>query len=261
MAEPTNGPASDGQDWPTAQLGHQGEPNKLARECFQTRFLSTRINPLYVEDPFEVNLFSTGGYVVAATTPNMLKGKRSPLTLVSWCSCRLPRKARSSLAAEAQAMAEADQELVFVRMAWAEFCACPIDLKKPEDAITRVPGAVVTDAKALFDILLKRDLNSAGVGLKDKYSALEILCLLESLEKMQTTVRWVHSDAQIADHMTNPLPIGTLHTVMNEGGWTLVYDPEFTSAKRLKKAGKSEISNQELGGMLESELEASEDRA
>jgi hypothetical protein len=91
--------------------------------------------------------------------------------------------------------------------------------------------------------------------LKDKYSALEILCLLESLEKMQTTVRWVHSDAQLADHLTKPLPIGTLHKVMNEGFWTLVYDPDYTSAKRLKKAAaKSEDSNKTLRGMSESEL-------
>ena len=104
----------------------------------------------------------------------MTLGKRAPLTLVGWSSCRLPRKARSSLAAEAQAMSEADQELVFVRLAWAEFCALDVDLAKSEGAISQVPGTVVTDAKALYDILLKRDMNSAGVGLKDKYSALEI---------------------------------------------------------------------------------------
>ena len=252
-----------------ANLGTLKAANKLARECFQTRFLSTRINQLQVDDPLDVNfvawsdaalanrvdLSSTGGYVIAATTPDMMKGKRSPLTMVSWRSCRLPRKARSSLAAEAQAMAEADQELVFVRLAWAELCAVPVDLKDAASAIRRIPGAVVTDAKALFDILLKKDLNSAGLGLKDKYSSLEILCLLESLEKMQTTVRWVHSDAQLADHLTKPLPIGTLHKVMNEGFWTLVYDPDFTSAKKLKQAGRSENSNKDFRGVLESEPE------
>ena len=85
-------------------------------------------------------------------------------------------------------MAEADGELVFVRLAWAEFCAIDVDLANSSAAISQVPGTVVTDAKALFDILLKRDMNSARVGLKDKYSALEILCLLESPEKMRTSV-------------------------------------------------------------------------
>jgi len=117
-----------------ANLGTVKAANKLVRECFQTRFLSTKINQLNLEDPKDVqfvawsdaalanrmDLSSTGGYVIAATTPEMTLGKRSPLTLVGWRSCRLPRKARSSLAAEAQTMSEADQELVFVRLAWAK---------------------------------------------------------------------------------------------------------------------------------------------
>ncbi|CAK9061025.1 Retrovirus-related Pol polyprotein from transposon RE1 (Retro element 1) (AtRE1) [Includes: Protease RE1 [Durusdinium trenchii] len=181
--------------------------NKLIRENFQHRYLSARINQLGVEDPRSVHfvawsdaalanridLSSTGGFLIAATSEKMLLGERAPLTLVSWRSSRLARKARSSLAAETQAMSEADQELLFARLAWAEFCAFEVDLKASEKAISQIPGTVVTDAKALFDILLKSDLNSAAAGLRDKYSALEVLCLLESLAKLGTKARWVHS--------------------------------------------------------------------
>ncbi|CAK9066760.1 unnamed protein product [Durusdinium trenchii] len=205
--------------------------NKLIRENFQHRYLSARINQLGVEDPRSVHfvawsdaalanridLSSTGGFLIAATSEKMLLGERAPLTLVSWRSSRLARKARSSLAAETQAMSEADQELLFVRLAWAEFCAFEVDLKASEKAISQIPGTVVTDAKALFDILLKSDLNSAAAGLRDKYSALEVLCLLESLAKLGTKARWVHSDQQLADHLTKPLPAGTLHKVLSEG--------------------------------------------
>ncbi|CAK8996451.1 Retrovirus-related Pol polyprotein from transposon RE1 (Retro element 1) (AtRE1) [Includes: Protease RE1, partial [Durusdinium trenchii] len=222
--------------------------NKLIRENFQHRYLSARINQLGVEDPRSVHfvawsdaalanridLSSTGGFLIAATSEKMLLGERAPLTLVSWRSSRLARKARSSLAAETQAMSEADQELLFVRLAWAEFCAFEVDLKASEKAISQIPGTVVTDAKALFDILLKSDLNSAAAGLRDKYSALEVLCLLESLAKLGTKARWVHSDQQLADHLTKPLPAGTLHKVLSEGAWTLVFDPTFTSAKKVK---------------------------
>ncbi|CAK8996448.1 Retrovirus-related Pol polyprotein from transposon RE1 (Retro element 1) (AtRE1) [Includes: Protease RE1, partial [Durusdinium trenchii] len=222
--------------------------NKLIRENFQHRYLSARINQLGVEDPRSVHfvawsdaalanridLSSTGGFLIAATSEKMLLGERAPLTLVSWRSSRLARKARSSLAAETQAMSEADQELLFVRLAWAEFCAFEVDLKASEKAISQIPGTVGTDAKALFDILLKSDLNSAAAGLRDKYSALEVLCLLESLAKLGTKARWVHSDQQLADHLTKPLPAGTLHKVLSEGAWTLVFDPTFTSAKKVK---------------------------
>ena len=77
------------------------------------------------------------------------------------------------MSAETQALAECDQELMFTRLAWAEFCGVPIQLKHPSDAVRRICGAVIVDAKALYDVLIKRDLNSSGAGLKDKYTALE----------------------------------------------------------------------------------------
>ena len=73
---------------------------------------------------------------------------------------------------------------------------------------------------------------------------------------MRTSVRWVHSDAQFADHLTKPLPTGTLHKVLNEGFRALVYDPDFTSAKRVRKAAKNENYNQNLRGMSESEVDS-----
>lgn len=224
--------------------------NRLVRDNFQNRHLTTRINQLNVNDPKDVvfigwsdaalanriDLSSTGGYVVAACHPSILDGKRAALSCISWRSGKLPRKARSSLAAETQALSETDQELVFVRMQWAELCAYELDLKEPHTAISKVSGTVVIDAKALYDVLQKKDLNSSGVGLRDKFSALEALCLMESLEKHQTNVRWVHSHAQVADALTKPLPSGILEKILVEGRWALVYDPQFTSAKKLKKA-------------------------
>ena len=236
-----------------ANVGTLKAANKLTREAFQTRHVSTRINQLFASDPRGVcfigwsdaalanrrDLSSTGGYVIAATTIEMLKGQRTPLSFVSWRSAKLPRKARSSLAAETQALAECDQELMYTRLAWSEFCGIEVSLKEPSKAVKQITGAVVIDARALFDVLRKRDLNSSGAGLKDKFSALEILCLIESLEANSTMVRWVHSDAQLADALTKPLPLGVLHKAMIEGKWTLSYDPDFTSAKRLKKSRRA----------------------
>ncbi|CAK9046645.1 unnamed protein product [Durusdinium trenchii] len=178
-------------------------------------------------------------------------------------------RAANKLVREAfQALAECDQELMFTRLAWAEFCGVPVNLKKPSDAVKQVVGGVVVDAKALYDVLLKRDLNSSGAGLKDKFTALEVLCLLESLESNSTVVRWVHSNAQLADALTKPLPLGVLQKSLIEGSWTLGYDPDFTSAKKLrKKQGTScgstlEASHgQGFWGILESEVDRSAESA
>ena len=254
-----------------ATVGTLKAANKLAREAFHQRHVSTRINQLGLNDPKEVcfigwsdaalanrrDLGSTGGYIIAVTSPSMLDGKRSPLTFVSWRSARLQRKARSSLAAEAQALAECDQELMFCRLAWAELCGFCVNLKVSHEAVSQVPGCVVIDAKALYDVLMKKDLNSSGLGLRDKFSALEILCLLESIDLNKTTVRWVHSEAQLADALTKPLPAGALFKAIVEGHWTLSYDPDFTSAKRLKslRSARGISSGQPFWGMSESEAE------
>ena len=84
---------------------------------------------------------------------------------------------------------------MYVRLAWAELCGLSVDLKKPEIAIQRISGTLVTDAKSVYDIMKKRTLNSAALGLKDKHISLEIMCLLESVERLKTETRWVHSEA------------------------------------------------------------------
>ena len=127
-----------------------------------------------------------------------------------------------------------------------------MDLKSPEVLFQQIHGTLVIDAKSLYDIVQKRDLNSAAFGLRDKHVSLEIMCFLEALECLKTNVCWVHSEAQLADGLTKPLPPGIIHKVLLEGKWTLTFDPNFTSAKKLRAAKKIH-SNQELRGVSVSE--------
>ena len=101
--------------------------------------------------------------------------------------------------------------------------------------LQNVTAALVTDAKSSHDVVRKDDLNSAAGGLREKYSALELLSLNERLRRGETTIRWVNSDAQVADALTKPARPGALHQLMTTGSWKLVYDPTITSAKRLKQ--------------------------
>ena len=223
--------------------------NKLVREAFHNRFQHIRITALDGVAPEEVcfvawsdaavgnrpDFGSTGGYLVCATTPATLKGETAPVTPVSWRSGRLQRVARSSLAAETQAASEAEEELMMVRLQWREMLGYEVDLKRPGKDILKVPAALVTDAKSLYDVLIKEDLNTTAAGLKEKYSALELLSLSERLREGKTSVRWVNSDAQVADALTKPTQGGSLQQLLSTGRWTLVYDPTFTSAKRLRR--------------------------
>ena len=224
------------------------EANKLCREMHQGRFRSVNVNFLPNVALADVqfvcwtdaavanrhDLSSTGGYVIAATGPAMTAGMASELTLVSWRSAKLPRVCRSSLSAEVQAFSEGEEELMYTRLAWAELRGLAVDLQNVTETLRLVGGVMVTDAKSLYDIIRKDDLNTAALGMKDKYSALEVMSVLERLRRGATTTRWVNSDAQLADAMTKWKADSSLHQVIASGVWTLTYDENFVAAKKKK---------------------------
>ena len=157
----------------TATIATVKAMNKLLREVQQQRQISVKVNALHCPAE-DVEFYgwcdaavgnrkdygSTGGYVIAATTPGMDKGENSPLTIVAWRSARLPRVARSSLGAELQAMSECEEELMFTRYQWGELLGMDIPPAEMTKALQAVKGTLVTDAKSLYDVVKRGDLNS-----------------------------------------------------------------------------------------------------
>ena len=237
------------------------EANKLVREVYNGRHVNLHYNSLEVQDLSEVtfvawsdaavgnrrDLSSSGGYVIAATEPKILDGKKSQLNMISWKSGRLPRVARSSLSAEIQAFSIAEEELMYVRLQWLEMIGFDIPLHDPASVVQQAPGVMVTDARSLFDVIKKGPLNTSGLGLKEKYSVLDMLSVFQRLKKCKTITRWVHSEAQLADAMTKHVPSSCLVKVLQDGVWRLVHDPTFTSSKKLKQRAKMPASAEDFG--------------
>ena len=168
------------------------------------------------------------------------------MNLIGWKSGKLPRIARSSLSAEIQAFSIAEEELMFTRLQWLEMVGHNIPTKDPATIVRRSPGIMVTDAKSLYDIIKKGVQNTSGLGLKEKYSALDMLSVFQRLAKCGTETRWVHSEAQLADAMTKHVPGSSLINFLQTGTWTLVHDPKFTSAKKLRRM-KTQVVAEEYG--------------
>lgn len=82
---------------------------------------------------------------------------------------------------------------------------------------------------------MKGDQNTSGFGLRERYSALELMSVMQRLKMFSTSTRWVHSEAQLADALTKPLVTASLHQVLVKHTWTLVEDPNFVSSKNRKK--------------------------
>ena len=102
----------------------------------------------------------------------------------------------------------------------------------------RIPAAVVTDCRGVYDALARSA--SSCLGLKDKKSGLEALAIRQSLINLKTTLRWCHSFAQLADCMTkDDLKSRESFELFQRRkyNWKLVSDPTFTAAKKRAKMG------------------------
>ena len=93
------------------------------------------------------------GYLVRIADIEILQGKESPVTIVSWHSTKTPRVAKSSSAVELQGISEVDDEMTYVRLALYETLVGPIEIRKWPEYARRIPAAVVTDCRNVYDAL------------------------------------------------------------------------------------------------------------
>ena len=94
---------------------------------------------------------STVGFFSGVTTTRILQGGRHGVTPIHHRSRKSKRKARSSLSAEVQALADAEQELYFTRLQLQNVWGLPASLDNVDETVQRVEGVLVMDAKAIYD--------------------------------------------------------------------------------------------------------------
>ena len=171
---------------------------------------------------------SQGGYVLVLTSRAALQEKRVPYSLLSWRSFRLPRVCRSSLAAESQASAFALDELMMTKTMMALMFDPKLDPRAPSTARDSGDSAMVIDAKALYDAILKKNFTSG----QDKRSAIEIRCVQEELKSLGTALRWVSSEQMLADGATKISARQGMADALATGALCLTYDKDFVAAKK-----------------------------
>ena len=142
---------------------------------------------------------STGGYILGLCSRQVLAGSKDHITVASWSTNKLKRVARSSLSAEVQALAVAEDELHLTRAAWFEMSGGFFDLNNPDHCIKQVTGVAVIDAKSIYDTL---NSQTQPLQLAEKRTALELLAYLQNTQRNGTITRWVHGGANLADALT-----------------------------------------------------------
>ena len=185
---------------------------------------------------------STGGYISGfGRRDDILSGSWTSISLVSWGTSKLPRVARSSLAAEIQEACIAEDEAFLIRLMWSEINHNSTE--KAEEQVKLVPAFLVTDAKALYDAVQSE---TSALGLKERRSGIELLGLKENLKRSCTTLRWVNSGAMLADPMTKGKMRHLLEEFLRVPQWKLVDDEKFESFKKRKLNDKDafeEVTN------------------
>ena len=147
------------------------------------------------------DMSSQGGYLVCLTHKAILTGGICSYHLLDWRSFRLPRVARSTLAAEGQAASEAADSLHFTIAFWKALLDPSYRISGDERCFQwKNESLLVIDAKCLYDILHREELYVSSAA--DKRTCLEALVTRDKLKEIGGSVRWVSSERQYADGLT-----------------------------------------------------------
>ncbi|OLP85776.1 Copia protein [Symbiodinium microadriaticum] len=173
---------------------------------------------------------STQGIFIGATDALIMSGQVCDVTPITWHSQKIDRSCRSPGSAEAQAAVNGEDNLYSTRFQWSEMRYGKPDLHAPEHAVERISGCVVTDSRNVYDKLETEVLVIKGA---EKRTSIELLALKESQANTKVQMRWVHSEAQLANTLTKSGGQREYDLYYKMGHrWRLVEDESMMSARR-----------------------------
>ena len=176
------------------------------------------------------DLSSQGGYLLLMVHHTVASGEEGSYMVVDWRSWKLPRVCRSSLAAESQAASEACDVLLFTCLFYKLIFLPDLNLEAIESSRLSHQPVIVTDAKALYDLLIKQELQAGGAS--DKRTAIEVLVSQDKLSCCGGIVRWVSSELQFADGLTKSSAAQLLAQRLRCHATRIKPDYEFVASKK-----------------------------
>ena len=151
---------------------------------------------------------------------------------MAWHSSRIDRTCRSPGTAEAQAAVNGEDALFFARYQWSELEYGNVDPRDAVSSVNKITGCLVTDSRNVFDKLKTEVIVIKGA---EKRTSIEL------------RVRWVHSEAQLANGLTKMGRSSELELYYQMGHfWKIVEDPYMRSARRRKAEGMQPLEGTEL---------------
>ena len=178
---------------------------------------------------------STQGILVGVAPVALGKGEVTAVSPICWHSSKIDRACRSPGSAESQAACNGDDTLFYARYQWSEMLYGDVDLRKPEQTVKQTPGYLITDSRNVYDKLNTEVLVIKGA---EKRSNIELLSVKASQTSTDLEVRWVHSEAQLANGLTKAGLSREFDLYYRmKGQWRIVEDANMMSARRRKQQG------------------------
>ena len=186
---------------------------------------------------------STRGIFIGLTSKKLLMGQMCKVSAVAWNSTKIVRQCRSPGAAECLAAIDCEDLLYAIRLQFFEMCGNKVQVRKTESQVAQVPGVLVTDSTNVHDRLHTHVYVPKG---PEHRVALEMIGLKEALTNTNLPIRWVNSDAQLANSLTKDTELHQIQRFYHLGQcWKIVEDPLMMSAKNRKKQGLDPLDENE----------------
>ena len=192
------------------------------------------------------------GTLIFATTPELLQNKRAVVAPVAWTSKKVPRVVRSTLGAEAAALSNTVDRLLWIRILWAWMKNPKCQWQSPESLLQEENrSALVTDCKSAYDLLTR----TAVPQCSEHRTTIECLLIRERLRE-NCLVRWVSSQAMLADCLTKSMDSQVLRECLRTGKYRLL-DEDHVLKERLDRRQRINwIKNQKETEKVEPQTEA-----
>ena len=177
---------------------------------------------------------STQGIVIGATSRSLLKGECTPVSIVAWNSSKIGRVCSSPGSSEAIAAANAEDLLYFCRFQISEMMGNEVNIRDPNTTVNKIDGCLVTDSRNVYDKLKNEVIVAKGA---ERRTDVTLMRIKEGQSLNKVKVRWVHSEAQLANGLTKAKELRQLLLFYQLGSaWKIVEDPTMSSAKKRRRA-------------------------
>ena len=184
---------------------------------------------------------SRQGTIVFTTDGNMAENQLSVICPIAWSSRKIPRVVRSTLSAEASALSSTLDRVSWLRIMWAWLKDPGIDWTSPTEILQNSPLATIaTDCKSVYDLSTKTSTPTC----EEFRTTLECLLIRERLSE-NCKLRWVSSQAMLADCLTKAMDGGMLRRALELGKYALFDELAILQQRADKRERLKWLSDQE----------------